>query len=150
MSQESNDTSVVDTTLSEMLGYRLKRAYMTLQPAAQEALAELDLRVLSFSCLCQIADNGGVSQSALAEALRIERSNLVTVIDELETRGLIARNKVPGDRRRHALTATVEGVALRDRAVRHVKDREAARVAHFTAADRDLLYAALDRLEGRG
>ncbi|MDN5568016.1 MAG: MarR family transcriptional regulator, partial [Paracoccus sp. (in: a-proteobacteria)] len=76
-------------------------------------------------------------------------SNLVLVIDELEERGLITRTKVPTDRRRSALNATLRGRRLRDRAAARVKAAEDAIIGRLDAADRDLLLATLTALEDR-
>ncbi|MBT9385055.1 MarR family transcriptional regulator [Pseudooceanicola sp. CBS1P-1] len=142
-------SGVEDTVLGNLIGYRMKRAYMQIQPEAQRVLAEDDLRVVSFSCLSIITDNPGIVQSELAEALQMERSNLVVVIDELEDRGLIARKKVPTDRRRYALTATLRGRRLRDRAALRVRQVEDAVVGCLDAEDRARLMAVLERLEAR-
>lgn len=138
-----------DTVLRDLIGYRLKRAYMQVQPAAQKVLADDRLRLVSFSCLSMIADNPGIVQMQLATALQMERSNLVLVIDELEERGLITRTKVPTDRRRSALNATLRGRRLRDRAAARVKAAEDAIIGRLDAADRDLLLATLTALEDR-
>lgn len=140
---------VEDTVLCNLIGYRLKRAYMQIQPEAQRVLAEDDLRVVSFSCLSIIADNPQIVQSELADALQMERSNLVVVIDELEQRGLITRKKVPTDRRRYALTVTLRGRHLRDRAVAKVQQAEDDILGRLDDEDRARLLTALERLEGR-
>lgn len=139
---------VVNGVLGTLIGYRMKRAYMQIQPRAQRALAEDDLRVVSFSCLSIIADNPGIVQSELAESLQMERSNLVVIMDDLEERGLITRKKVPTDRRRYALSATLRGRHLRDRAARKVKEAEDEVIGHLDDKDRALLLAVLERLEG--
>jgi DNA-binding MarR family transcriptional regulator len=140
---------VEDTVLGTLIGYRMKRAYMQIQPQAQRVLAEDDLRVVSFSCLSIITDNPGVVQSELADALQMERSNLVVIIDELEERGLITRKKVPTDRRRYALTASLRGRRLRDRAAQKVRQAEDDVVGRLTDEDRGHLLRVLERLEGR-
>ncbi len=141
--------NVEDTVLGDLIGYRLKRAYMQIQPEAQRVLAEDDLRVVSFSCLSIIADNTGIVQSELADALQMERSNLVVIIDELEQRGLITRKKVPTDRRRYALTATLRGRRLRDRAAEKVRTAEDEIIGRLDDKDRAHLRAVLERLEDK-
>ena len=131
------------------IGYQLKRAYMQIQPHAQASLAEDGLRVVSFSCLSIIVDNPGIVQSELATALQMERSNLVVIIDELEQRGLINRNKVPTDRRRYALTATLRGRHMRDRAAERVSRIEEDIVDRLNEDDRARLLSVLERVGHR-
>ncbi|MBN8187847.1 MarR family transcriptional regulator [Salipiger thiooxidans] len=139
--------NVEDTVLGDLIGYRLKRAYMQIQPVAQQVLAEDGLRVVSFSCLSIITDNPGIVQTELAAALQMERSNLVVIIDELEQSGFIARKKVPTDRRRYALTATLRGRRLRDRAAEKIRQAEDRIVGCLEKEDRIRLLAVLERLE---
>lgn len=142
-------SEVMDSVLGDLIGYRLKRAYMRFQPEAQRVLAEDGLRVVSFSCLSIIVDNPGIVQSELAGALQMERSNLVVIIDELEERGLIGRKRVPTDRRRYALTATLRGRHLRDRVADKARIAEDRVLGQIDDEDRARLIAVLERLEGR-
>ncbi len=139
--------SVADGSVREMVGYGLKRAYMVLYPAAQAALAELDLRVPSFSCLSVIVRNPGIAPSVLAERLKMERSNIVVIIDELESRELIGRRQSKTDRRRYALTATVRGRRLHDKAVVALHASEAPFLGRLDAEERAQLIALLLRIE---
>lgn len=101
-----------DRHLSAFIGYAMKRAWLLVQADFARALAQYDLRAVSFSALSIIVGEPGLTQTQLADALQIERSNLVTVIDELAGRGLIIRAPVAQDRRRHALMPTPAGADL--------------------------------------
>ena len=68
------------------------------------------------TALSLIVDNPGIAPSQIADALQMERPNIVVIIDDLETRQLISRARSKEDRRRFALTATVRGRRLRDQA----------------------------------
>lgn len=149
MPPRSADDQFANGILDHLLGYRLKRAYMRLQPAAQAALAEEGLRVLSFSTLALICANPGIVQASLAAALQMERSNLVPILDDLNSRGLILRQKVEGDRRRLAIHATPEGEALHRRAEARVKYSEDALLANLSQSQIDALFAALSALEAK-
>ncbi|KGJ03541.1 DNA-binding transcriptional regulator, MarR family [Paracoccus halophilus] len=144
---QDDPVQVEDTVLGTLIGYRLKRAYMQIQPQAQRVLAGENLRVVSFSCLSIIADNPGIVQSELAAVLQMERSNLVVIIDELEQRGLIGRERVPTDRRRYALTATLRGRRLRDSVAEKVRQAEDAVIGRLNPQDRAHLLAVLERLD---
>src|SRR5262245_65117642 len=56
-----------------------------------------------------IADAPGRSQQALSAQLGLLPSRLVTLVDELETEGLVERRRNPQDRRHHALHVTPQG-----------------------------------------
>src|SRR5215211_3290390 len=65
------------------------------------SLAESGLRWADYAVLHHLDAQGPVAQRELASALRIQPSNLVALMDELERRGLLRRSPDPQDRRRH-------------------------------------------------
>jgi MarR family transcriptional regulator, lower aerobic nicotinate degradation pathway regulator len=79
-----------------------------------------------------LRDHGSGTQQALAAALQIDRTNLVGLLNELETDGLIARRRSIDDRRRHIVELTDDGA-------RRLAEAEGA-----LAAAEDALLSALD------
>ncbi|GEO80226.1 MarR family winged helix-turn-helix transcriptional regulator [Pararhodospirillum oryzae] len=130
-----------------MVGYNLKRAYMVLHTAVQAAAAPFDLRVSTISCLSVIVRNPGITPSVLAERLKIERSNLVVILDDLETRDLICRKQMKTDRRRYELTVTVRGRRLHDLAAAAIREAEAERLRGLSAEEQTLLIDLLNKIE---
>jgi DNA-binding MarR family transcriptional regulator len=120
-----------DATLRQALGYHMKRAFNVIQSDLSETLKPLGLRMLTYTALVLIVDNPGLSQSQLADAMDIERPNLVVIVDELEQNELIMRERVPSDRRTYALNATLAGRQLYKRAVAAVKNHEARLLSKF-------------------
>ncbi|WP_284263925.1 MarR family winged helix-turn-helix transcriptional regulator [Roseicyclus amphidinii] len=131
------------TTLRRLLGYRLRRATMLVQSDLAETLKPFGLRMITFSALVLIRDNPGLSQSQLAAAMDVERPNLVVIVDELETRGLIARDRLATDRRTYALTVTEAGDRLCADVVAAVEAHEARLFDGLTEAERQTVEAAL-------
>ncbi len=117
---------VSDETLQRFIGYHLKRTSNAVLGDLAKVLKPFDLRMITYTALVLIVDNPGMRQSQLAAAMDIERPNLVVILDELERRDLIIRDKVPTDRRAHALRATLAGHRLYDRTLKAVSAHEAA------------------------
>ena len=88
-------------------------------------------------------------QSQLADAMDIERPNLVVIIDELERRELIIRDHVPTDRRAYAIKATLAGRRLYDRAIAAVSQHENALTQGLSADSRQAMIDALGLIESR-
>jgi len=141
--------AVSDATLRHFLGYNLKRAFNVVQADLNRALALHDLRMLTYSALVLIVDNPGLRQSQLADAMDIERPNLVAIVDSLEQRGLVRRDRVPGDRRANALAATDRGQRLCLCAVADVRQHEDALFAALDAEARALIVTALQTVQAR-
>lgn len=136
-----------DEAMRDFVGYSLKRAYMGAHRNATEALEPFDLRVRSFSALTLIVANPGIPPSRLAEILQIERSNLVVIIDELETRELISRSRDPQDRRRFALHATLCGRQLQEKAAAAKSARQEEIISRLSAGEYEMLKSLLRRIE---
>jgi DNA-binding MarR family transcriptional regulator len=73
------------------------------------ALAPLELKPPQVGALHQLG-GGSMSQQALGDALDLDASNLVAVLNDLEDKGLITRRRDPEDRRRHIVEITETGV----------------------------------------
>ena len=138
-----------DDTLQRFVGYHLKRAFNVVQSDLTQTLKPFDLRMLTYSALVLIVDNPGLSQSQLADAMDIERPNLVVIVDELDQRDLILRDRVPTDRRTYALRATLKGQSLYKRAVAAVVAHEAALFAAIDYDTRNTIISALRVIHAR-
>lgn len=95
-------------------GFLLGKAAQIVVGAFEEALKPYGLRSREFGVLALIHQNGPQSQHQLGELLRIDRTTMVAVIDDLEQRGLVQRTRDPADRRRYAITLTGDGAQLMD------------------------------------
>tara|TARA_E500000318_G_scaffold93358_1_gene92415 strand:- start:589 stop:1068 length:480 start_codon:yes stop_codon:yes gene_type:complete len=136
-----------DSPLRGFVGYNLKRAYMSIHSDFVASLTHIDLKPTTFSALAIINENPDISQTDLARALAMERSNIVVMVDELQTRGLIVRNKVPTDRRVYALRTTAKGIELFAEASRAVQRHEEKLLEDFNPEERDLLVRMLIRIQ---
>src|SRR5689334_17219040 len=95
--------------LTCLIGYMLRRAQIAVFQDVFRAFAEVGIRPAQFSVLTVLAHNPGRTQSQVAAALGIKRTNFVALIDSLERRGLAERRPAPDDRRSHALHLTEAG-----------------------------------------
>lgn len=143
----SGVASVSDATLRKFLGYHMKRAYNVIRSDLLHILEPFGLRIVTYSALVMIVDNPGVRQSQLADALAIERPNLVVIIDELEQRELITRERVPTDRRAYALKATLAGRRLCEKAVKANLAQEAELITGLSTKERAAVIKAMSTIE---
>jgi DNA-binding MarR family transcriptional regulator len=74
-----------------------------------ELLVPLGLQPAHFGVLRRLHDSEGCSQQAIADAMRLRRSVMVGLIDELESMDLVERRRHPADRRANALYLTGQG-----------------------------------------
>ncbi len=144
------EVRITDNALRSFAGYTMKRAFNAIKADVTAALKPHGLRMVTFSALSVIDENPGLRQSQLALALAIERPNLVVLLDELEGAGLIARERVPEDRRAYALRPTEAGRAVLNAATEDVRRHDARMTAALTAEERAGLIAMLRGIERAG
>src|SRR5947208_8858984 len=112
-------------------------------------LAELGLSFSQAHALRLLDPDEPMPMSALAERLFCDASNVTGIADRLETRGLVRRESLAGDRRVKALTITPRGVKLREQVVELMTQPPAA-IAALEEADqlalRDILARAVEHL----
>jgi DNA-binding MarR family transcriptional regulator len=90
--------------------------------------------------------NPGLSQTQLGNALGIDRSTVVAVIDRLESRGLVARQPSPNDRRSHALHLSDSGKATLRRLIERVRAHECEIARHLSPDEQARLIELLGRV----
>ena len=98
----------------------------------REAHTGHDLSPRQFQLLGLLHDSGPMSQRELGQTMRTDPSILVTLLNPLESGGLLSRERDPLDRRRHLVKLTARGERRLQTAV------EAQRRAE------DELFAGLD------
>jgi DNA-binding MarR family transcriptional regulator len=106
----------------------------------------LGMRRQHFAILSALADGGPASQAELARELRIDRSDMVAVVGELERAGLVRRSRDASDRRRNAVSLTPAGVYALGQLDAQVEDAQRELLAPLSAAERAQLTWLLTRL----
>ena len=140
------DEELAATQLRQFVGYEMKMAYLLIQEDMVRILKPTGLRIVTFSALGIVVENPDISQTQLAQALQIERSGVVVIVDELENADLISRNKVEGDRRSYALRATLKGRNLWSRTEKLVHQHEDGILSGLSGTERETLKALLGRI----
>ncbi len=109
------------------------------------ALEPLGLRSRDFWLLV-IAGKENLSQHEMADLCGLDPSSLVAVLDGLERRGWVRRQRNPGDRRIQWVQRTEAGDRLFARALPRAQRAEAQQLAVLSAADQRQLVAAMEKL----
>jgi DNA-binding MarR family transcriptional regulator len=117
--------------------------------AASQFAARLRLHGLrppEAGVLNRLARSPGESQRELADALGMHAPRLVALIDDLEARGLVERQRDPRDRRNYAISLTDAGRrALRELSA-VAREHERALTATLDDAEREKLASLLRRI----
>src|SRR5437879_6684997 len=77
--------------------------------AAETSMSPGGLRPRHVIALKLLSEHGPASQQGLTDALSLDPSNVVGLLNELEERELIIRRRDPADRRRHIVELSAQG-----------------------------------------
>ena len=132
-------------TLEGSVGPRARLLRNALSARSIAVSAPHGLPTGSLTVLALIAANPGSSQTALAGRAGLNKSALVGIVEGLEQRGFVDRDRAASDRRRYRVSVTAEGeqamralFALVDREEQPIRDALGKR-------DMIALLALLDR-----
>ncbi|HYF65906.1 MAG TPA: MarR family transcriptional regulator [Herpetosiphonaceae bacterium] len=136
----------VPAALLGRTGFLLSSLGRRFRAATEHALAPLGITPVHYGVLSVLAARGPAAQAAVGQTLRIDKSSMVVIMDQLEQRGLVERQRNPRNRRAYELILTAAGTqALRD-ADRIIAASEEAGLAALDQAERDQLHRLLLRL----
>lgn len=102
-------------------------------------LEPFDLKASSYAVLSAASSGRRFSQGTLASFLSLDPSHIVTLVDRLESRGLVERVPDPSDRRTRIVEATAVGRKLDIRARRAVMAAEDAALSALSPEQRESL-----------
>jgi DNA-binding MarR family transcriptional regulator len=111
--------------------------------AFAERIGPLGLTPPQAGVLRRLGEVPGQSQRGLADALGMHPPRLVALIDELEERGLVARERDPEDRRNYAISLTEQGRGKLAELARVAREHELAITAALEPDERARLAATL-------
>ncbi|MEV4188566.1 MarR family winged helix-turn-helix transcriptional regulator [Streptosporangium canum] len=131
---------------AERLDIALCRASAAVARAAEGQADDNGLGVGQHLVLKMLVAVGPCSQQTLSEELRIDRSVMVNLCDDLERAGHVRRERNPDDRRAYAVTVTDSGRRLLTEAETSVPEFLDRTFRALTPAERDQLTGLLGKL----
>lgn len=118
------DKAEFDLTASP--GQLLHRAQQFAAERFSAATGGVEVTQRQFAVLSALSETDGQTQTQLVQRTGIDRSTLAELVSRMATRGLVAREKAPGDARANAVKLTDEGRALYQTAVEGAKAADEA------------------------
>jgi MarR family transcriptional regulator, lower aerobic nicotinate degradation pathway regulator len=104
------------------------------------------LRAPHLTVLAGLTEFGPASQKEISARLRIDPSDLVSVLDDLEQQGMVSRSRDERDRRRYVVTIKPAGHKALDLRLSQLRELNDALLAPLSATERSALNELLIRV----
>ena len=132
--------------LEDIVGFHIRLAHGAVYRHFVETFADLDLTQKQVSALWLIADNPGISQIELGGRLHMDRATTMTIVNRLQQRDYVRRERSASDARKQALFVTEGGVEALAQAKTCIAEHEAWLKSRFTQAEVEKLVEMLARI----
>ncbi|MBC2865338.1 MarR family winged helix-turn-helix transcriptional regulator [Streptomyces mexicanus] len=113
-----------------------------------EALAVEGMKMWPHVVLSAVRDLAPVAQADLGRSVALDPKDLVGVLNDLQSAGLVERAPDPRDRRKNAVTLTDEGARVLDRCERLAREANDTLLAPLSPAEREQFMELLIRVSG--
>ena len=133
--------------LDEVLGYHLAQATVVTQDSFTRHIGDpLAMRKVEFSLLMLLQTNGPLSPKRLGQVLALSAPNLSLLLDRLQQRNLIHRERSANDGRSQNIVLTAAGQQLADQGAAAAAPMEAELANRLSRAERLMLIELLGKV----
>ncbi|HEY2034247.1 MAG TPA: MarR family transcriptional regulator [Rhizomicrobium sp.] len=133
----------------QSLGYLTRRVQNLTTPQAEAIFADQDLTFTQWIALMGLREGVAETSADLARHLNHDTGATTRLVDQLEERGLVKRERSKSDRRIVKLILTPQGRAVAKMHVPSIVDFWNRVMSDFTAQETKQLIGLLTRLIGR-
>ena len=126
--------------------FLLKKAGFRAKERLGDAFEPEGLGMVHHAVLTLLDEEPSETQAMIADAIGLDRSHLVGVLDELEEQGLVERRRDPDDRRRQMVRLTPAGKRALARLRKLAADVDDALLASLSGGERRTLTELLLRI----
>jgi DNA-binding MarR family transcriptional regulator len=133
-------------SLDSVVGFHIRLAHGAVYRHFTETFCDLDLTQKQVSALWLVSEYPGISQIALGGRLRMDRATTMTIVNRLQDRGYLRRERSDSDGRKQALFLTEPGTVALGQAKRCIAEHEAWLKARFTPDEIKNLVEMLARI----
>ena len=136
---------LAEAKIGNDVGLLLAKLHATGSLLNNKALADYGLRERSFSVLTLACSGLEPTQRELADFLSLDPSQVVSLVDDLEHRGLVKRAQGKQDRRAKIIVSTAEGRRIHNKARAALEVCEQTQLAALSEDENTQLRALLKK-----
>jgi DNA-binding MarR family transcriptional regulator len=142
------DDATASPAMGEHPGFALLLVQLGMEAARQfgERLAPLGVEPRHVGMLSRLAANEGKAQQVIGELIGLNPTQMVFLVDELESRGFVERRRNPSDRRSYALYLTPAGQDMLGKVQEVARVHQARLGESLSQSEQDQLTELLRRI----
>ena len=132
--------------LADIVGFHIRLAHVAVYRHFTGTFADLDLTQKQVSVLWLVDDRPGIAQIEVGQRLQMDRATTMTIVNRLQDRGYLRRERSASDGRKQALYLTGQGCKALAKAKACIAEHEAWLKSRFTPDEVKLLVEMLARI----
>lgn len=141
---EDNDADIGG--IADIVGFHIRLAHAAVLRHFTETFTDLELTQKQVSVLWLVDDHPGISQIEVGRRLRMDRATTMTIVNRLQEREFLRRERSESDGRKQALYLSGEGRAALGRAKSCIAEHEAWLKGRFSPDEVKKLVEMLARI----
>ncbi|MEY4720473.1 MAG: hypothetical protein RIQ46_198 [Pseudomonadota bacterium] len=132
--------------IRNIVGFHIRLAHGACYRHFMETFAHLDLTQKQVSVLWLVDDHPDISQTDLAQRMRMDRATTMAIVNRLQGRGYLVRGKSTNDGRKQTLNLTDAGRQALVEAKEAITEHERWLKSRFTDREVETLIEMLARI----
>ena len=142
----SDDKATDIGALDSVLGFHIRLAHGAVYRHFAETFAHLELTQKQVSVLWLVSDRPGIAQIDLGGRLQMDRATTMTIVNRLQGRDYLRRERSTSDARKQALFLTPAGERALSQAKHCINEHEAWLKSRFSKEEIEKLVEMLARI----
>lgn len=132
--------------LADIVGFHIRLAHVAVYRHFTETFSDLDLTQKQVSVLWLVDDHPGIAQIDVGQRLQMDRATTMTIVNRLQERGYLRRERSAVDGRKQALFLTKSGERALFKAKACIGEHEAWLKGRFSPDEVKKLVEMLVRI----
>lgn len=141
---DDNDRDI--GALADIVGFHIRLAHVAVYRHFTETFSDLELTQKQVSVLWLVDDHPGIAQIDVGQRLQMDRATTMTIVNRLQERGYLRRERSTTDARKQALYLTPPGGKALEKAKACIAEHEAWLKGRFTPEEVKKLVEMLARI----
>jgi DNA-binding MarR family transcriptional regulator len=138
--------NIADLPLDRRILRSLRRITRALEIHSRKLAANHQITGHQLVCLMMINDNGPITETSVARLSQLSNSTVVGILDRLEEKGLIKRERSMQDRRRVYVSVTAKGKRLATKGPSPLQDSLVAGLKELPDLEQAAIAMSLERI----